>query len=91
MSKPQTLVWAIGCGIVAVCCYAINGLALFGTAALIAAVGFGLLWLAKYRRDVNLVAEARIDHGEQGKTLASVMTSPGSSRLFVPEPLDRNN
>ena len=89
MSKSQTLVWAIGCGIVAVCCYAINGLALFGTAALIAAAGFSLLWLAKYRRDVNLVIEARTDHGEQRKALAPVMSSPGSSRLFVPEPLDR--
>lgn len=49
---------------------------------------FGSIWLYKYRRDFNIVSQARQEKVETPKVSAIPMTSKGSHRLFVPPPIN---
>ena len=89
MSKAQSLGWATLCAVTAFACYAIPGLSLFGTFALIVAIFFGGLTVYKFDRDQNIIMKAKLDAVQEPKQLTVEMTSPGSNRLFVPKPLDR--
>lgn len=51
------------------------------------AVLFGSIWLYKYRRDFNIVSQARLEKLETPKVSTIPMTSKGSRRLFVPPPI----
>jgi hypothetical protein len=86
MSKTQTLIWAIVCIGGAIFWFMVN-LAILGAFCLMVAAVFGL-WTAFQRiRDYGLAhaVEAAQDTSE----LTPPMTSPGSKRLFVPQPLDK--
>lgn len=52
------------------------------------AVLFGSIWLYKYRRDFNIIAQARLEK-EKTPNIPTLppMTSSGSRRLFVPPPI----
>jgi hypothetical protein len=50
---------------------------------------YGLVWFVKYCRDQRLIAEARNAAYQKPEVTMPEMTTPGSSRLFVPNPLDR--
>jgi hypothetical protein len=59
---------------------------------LIVGVTFGLIAYNKYRRDAKIIAEshrAEIMASRQPQ-LPPAITSPGSSRMFVPPPLQRH-
>lgn len=89
MSRSQTLAWAVLSFAAGILCYAIS-LAIFGQAAFIVAVCFIGVWLYKLIRDRRIINQAQLTSGREEKILPPPMTSPGSSRLFVPQPLDRN-
>ena len=87
MSKLQALGWAIVCGVIAICCHAI-GLSYFDAAALIGSIGFLLLFLSKVWRDSQIAANTETDNTGDQHILPPTMSSPGSHRLFVPDPLE---
>ncbi len=86
MSKAQALGWAFVCGLAALCCHLI-GFVYLDLTALIGALGFTVLWFAKYLRDKRIVTQSQMEQEAEPKALPPVMTSPGSARLFVPPPL----
>jgi hypothetical protein len=88
MSKSQCIGWATVAGITAVCCWTITGLGLIGTTAFIVCTGFMLLYGYKHWSHARKLKEAQAD-AQQALPPVITMTSPGSSRLFVPPPLDR--
>ena len=54
------------------------------------AVLFGGFWLYKFQRDFNIIAQARLEReAVSPKPSLPPMTSPGSRRLFVPQPIDK--
>jgi len=87
MSKSHALKWAIVCGIVAGCCYLIQGLAVIGTSSLIVCACFLLYYGYKLWSHQIKVAEAKAAARKEPVAQTIEMTSPGSSRLFVPPPL----
>ena len=89
MSKTQSLSWAIVAGITATCCWTIPGLDLFGTAAMVVCIGFMLLYGYKRWSHARLLKEAKAEAQHEPTERVIEMTSRGSSRLFIPQPLDR--
>ena len=93
MSKARALTWAIGCGLAAFCCFGLcrgtfgASAVVCGMSALMATAYFFCLWLTKYVRDADLKAQS--GPKDEYEPIAPPITSPGSSRLFVPGPLDR--
>lgn len=92
MSKGRAFTWFIGCGITAFVCFSLQGVfsssaVIFGFSALLFTAYFFCVWLTKYMRDAALKAQSEAI--EISEPLPPVMTSPGSSRLFVPPPVDR--
>lgn len=90
MSKPQALAWAIVAGITAICCWFIPTFSVVGTMAAAVCMGFLLLYAYKMWRDHVLVTNAELEDHKPVQ-ITPEMTSPGSSRLFVPQPLDRRS
>jgi hypothetical protein len=87
VSKTQTFLWAmlcLGLGIVLM----VIGLGIISPAFFVVAVGFGLRWGYQFLRDISLANAMPEEIGTE--ELPPSMTSPGSSRLFVPPPLDRS-
>lgn len=88
MSKAKTLAWAVFC---------------IGLFILLSSVNMGYLgflflpWglilscIAAYKfiRDRGIISQAEETNAQPRRLEAPAMTSKGSSRLFVPEPLDR--
>jgi predicted DNA repair protein MutK len=89
MSKSQTLGWATVAGITAVCCWLISGMSFIGTAAMFVCIGFMLLYGYKRLSHARLLREAKAEAEKETPVLAPVKTSSGSSRLFVPQPLNK--
>jgi predicted DNA repair protein MutK len=89
MSKTQTLGWAVVSGIVTSCCWAITGLGLIGTAAMVVCIGFMLLYGYKRWSHARLLKAARAELQHEPTASVIEMTNRGSSHLFVPRPLDR--
>jgi hypothetical protein len=87
MTKWKALLLTIVCAITA-----IGGLTqqayMPSLAFAVGAVLFGSIWLYKYRRDFNIIAQARLEKLETPKASVIPMTSKGSRRLFVPPPLN---
>ena len=44
----------------------------------------------KFHRDRGIIQRARIGSEHPAKAITPPMTSPGSNRLFVPQPLERD-
>lgn len=89
MSKSQTLGWATVAGITAVCCWLISGLAFIGTPAFIVCIGFILLYGYKRLSHARLLKRAQAENWQEPVKQITEKTSSGSSRLFVPSPLDK--
>lgn len=93
MSKGRAFTWFIGCGLAAFVCFGLcrgtfgASAVVCGMSALIATACFFCLWLGKYIRDADLKQRSAVK--DESEAIHPVITSPGSSRLFVPEPLDR--
>ena len=90
MSKTQALGWALGC-LIAGPLLIFTHLPMFvfcGGSALTSGIIFAIIWCYKFSRDRGIIQNARLE-AEQEPALMPPMTSPGSSRLFVPPPLDR--
>jgi len=62
--------------------------AMIGLTLLMYALIYGGIWFFKFRRDRRLLDSANIAQ-QQPAEIEPPVTSPGSSRLFVPPPLDR--
>ena len=50
---------------------------------------YGCIWFFKFYRDQQIIEQSKLEAEQEPKQLTNEMTSPGSSRLFVPQPLDR--
>jgi hypothetical protein len=50
---------------------------------------YGCIWFGKYLRDLKLIAAARDAAYTEPAQIMPDMTTPGSHRLFVPKPFDR--
>ena len=50
---------------------------------------YGCIWFFKFYRDRQIIEQAKLEAEQEPEQLTVEMTSPGSSRLFVPSPLDR--
>lgn len=50
---------------------------------------YGCIWFYKFNRDQQIVERAQLGAQQEPVKQVIEMTSPGSSRLFVPPPLDR--
>ena len=88
MSKRQALAnVAICLGLAAV--FFILQLSGCGTFFLLLAIWPAMVWCVKFARDQHRIDKLRGEGEQQQATLPPPMTSPGSSRLFVPPPLDR--
>src|SRR5258707_12067971 len=89
VSKTRAAVVAVLCTLAAFLFLFNPTLAAFGVMFLFYALIYGCIWLYKFNRDRKIVERAQ--SGAQHEPVAPVieMTSPGSSRLFVPPPLDR--
>ena len=86
MSKFQALKWAVLCIALAIL-FGVIHLSMCIAPFLILALVFGCISGAKYYRDYNLAHTA--SKAPPTAQLMPPMTSPGSHRLFVPDPLDR--
>jgi len=86
MNKWKALLLAIVCAITAVAGFTQQAYMPMW-AFLAGTVLFGSIWLYKYQRDFNIVAQARLEKVETPKASAIPMTSQGSRRLFVPTPI----
>jgi uncharacterized protein (DUF58 family) len=61
-------------------------------ASLALGVIFASVWYGKHARDQQYIVEAEAANRQAilASPVSPLMTSPGSSRLFVPPPIDRN-
>jgi hypothetical protein len=89
VSKTQTLNWTMVCAVVTVFCFMIGLGTTFGMACLIVGIVFGCLTAYKHLRDWNLTNQAQLEAAKPLEVTAPLMTNPDSSKLFVPQPLDR--
>ena len=62
---------------------------MIGLGLLFYALLYGCIWLYKYDRDQRLVGQAKLEAKQAPEAIMPPMSSPGSSRLFVPPPLNR--
>jgi hypothetical protein len=88
MSKWKALIITIVCAITAVGGFTQQAY-MPSLAFAVGAVLFGSIWLYKYRRDFNIVSQARLVKVKTTlKPSLPPMTSQGSRRLFVPPPIN---
>jgi hypothetical protein len=89
VSKTRAAVVAVLCTLGAIPFLCNANLAVIGGAFLCYAFIYGCIWFYKFNRDRKIIERAQV--GAQQAPVAPVieMTSPGSSRLRVPPPLDR--
>jgi len=89
MSKGKTLAWTLFCvGLTIICAYA--NMSYVTLAPLSWAVMLGAIAAYKFIRDHGIISNARVYRGHTPVQLPPLaMTSKGSTRLFVPPPLDR--
>jgi glucose uptake protein GlcU len=87
VSKGQALAATIGCIVLAIVLFVI-GLGVLGWSALMWAAIYGGLWLKKLSRDQRIIAESQADTAKPLE-IEPPLTNAGSSRLFVPPPVDR--
>ena len=78
-------------GVLTIFFFAIN-LALCAAPFLAYGLLFAGIWFYRFSRDQRIIAESRTVEQETPMPgmIPLTMTSPGSGRLYVPEPLDRN-
>ena len=87
-SKAVTLAWAAFCAVLAIVLMNLN-LGPCAVTALIYAGFMASIAAYKFRRDWRIVHAAEINAAKApAQLLEPSMTSPGSSRLFVPPPLN---
>ena len=88
MPKTKALILAIVTAIGAVSSFADNQLTLMWSLIAASTLFFGI-WLYKYQRDHNIIANAQKEQAKGAQTSQTMppMTSKGSCRLFVPPPL----
>src|SRR5260370_12810964 len=89
VSKTRAAVVAILCTLAALPFFVNPDLAAFGVMFLLYALIYGCIWLYKFNRDKRIIEQAKLEAKQEPETIAPPMTSPGSSHLFVPPPLDR--
>ncbi len=88
VSKTRAAVVAILCTLASLPFFVNPDLAAFGLMFLFYALIYGCIWLYKFNRDKRITAQSKVASSQPLETTPE-MTSPGSSRLFVPPPLDR--
>jgi hypothetical protein len=89
MSKIKTIAWAVFCVVLAILLAYIQ-LGIFSIVALTYAGFLGCIAAYKFVRDRGIIQHTRIESEHPAKAIMPPMTSPGSNRLFVPQPLERN-
>ena len=89
VSKTRAAVVAVLCTLGAIPFLCNSNLAAIGGMFLFYAFIYGCIWFYKYNRDQKIVERAQLEAQQMPVTPVIEMTSPGSSRLFVPPPLDR--
>jgi hypothetical protein len=87
VSKGQAFAASAGCIVLAILLFVI-GLGILGWSALIWAAIYGGLWLKKLSRDQQIIAASQAAAAKPVK-IKQPATNQGSSRLFVPPPVDR--
>jgi hypothetical protein len=88
VSKTRALMVAILCFIAGVPFLFGGELAMLTFMFWCYALIYGCIWYYKYRRDLKIIATSEVTKQEPVEVMPP-MTTPGSSRLFVPKPLDR--
>ena len=96
VSKTRALVIAVLCFIAGVCVIPI-GIALTSDPAgglasvymFIWSLIYGCIWFYKFKRDQRIIERAKAQSTQPAAQIMPDMTTPGSHRLFVPNPLDR--
>ncbi len=91
VSKTRAAVVAVLCTLGAIPFLCNSNLAVIGGAFLCYAFIYGCIWFYKFNRDRKIVERAQLGARQEPVAPVIEMTSPGSSRLFVPPPLDRPN
>ncbi len=88
VSKTRAAVVAVLCTLGAIPFLCNPNLAVIGGAILFYALVYGCIWFYKFNRDQKIVERAQLGAQQAPVKQVIEMTSPGSSRLFVPAPLD---
>ena len=91
VTKTRALVVSILCVVASIPFFVFDpNLAALGISFLMAAAIYGCIWMYKFIRDRNIIVQAKLDAEREPEHQQVIqMTSPGSSRLFVPYPLDK--
>jgi hypothetical protein len=90
MPKGKALLLCILCAVSGVICYTNNTTTPIWAFMVVAAL-FLSVWAYKFFRDRSIVMQARLEREQapQTSSLIPSMTSKGSRRLFVPQPLEK--
>jgi hypothetical protein len=88
VSKTRALVVAVLCFIAGVPFLFGGELAMLTFMFWVYALIYGCIWYYKYQRDQKIIVASQVTKQEPIE-VTPPMTSPGSHRLFVPNPLDR--